>query len=157
MKLKKDLQALNRQSQDQSEQPQSEKEVLRSKERKPTSGKESKIDVNKVVLEFLHKNNYTEAFRTFKREVESKNEENKGKAVLKSLLASFDAGNGKDFFQVWDKTCREVEVDTLLRDDIGKLEFYFQIYFCIYWIHPKGKNLKVRSYFTQANTRRQNC
>lgn len=143
MKIRKDLKDMGRQSQETVGTSQGDREATRPRDRKPS--REGKIDANKVVLEYLLKNNFSNALDVFKKELSSRPDENSYRTVLKNLLTHFDAGSGKEFFQAWRKAVEEGDVDNGLKDDLAKLEFYFQIYFCIYWIHGKGMNLDVRS------------
>lgn len=141
MKIRKDMREMGRVSQDGIAGSMGDKEFNKAKEKKPS--KEARIDANKVVLEYLLKNNYQSSLETFKKELTSRTDENSYKQTIKALLHAFDTGNNKEFFFNWEKALSEGEVDETLKDDLGKLEFYFQIYFCIFWIHPKGKNLEV--------------
>lgn len=150
MKIKKDLRDMGRQSQEGILTSQSDRDMGRAREKRPS--REGKIDANKVVLEYLVKNNFQSSLETFKKELSSRTEEPSGKHVLKGLLQAFDSGNNKEFLLNWEKALSEGEVDQSLRDDLGKLEFYFQIYFCIYAIHPKGRNLDVGSILTHSKS-----
>ena len=141
MKIKKDMRDMGRQSQEYVLASQSEKDLSRAREKRPS--REGKIDANKVVLEYLVKNSYQSSLEAFKKELVSRNEDSSGRQILKSLLHAFDSGSNKEFFIHWEKSLLEGDVDSVLRDDLSKLEFYFQIYFCIYSIHPRGKNLSV--------------
>lgn len=141
MKLKKDIRELHRRSEEAEAMSQSEKE---QKMRERQGGRrEGKIDTNKVVLEYLLKNSFQGTLEKFQQELALKNEDNSSKSMTKGLVSSFDAGSAKEFFENWEKLISEAKIDHNLRDDLAKLEFYFQIYFCIHPIHPRGSNLKV--------------
>ena len=96
------------------------------------------------------KNNFVSSLEAFKKELTGRPDENTYKVTLKTLTNNFDTGNGKEFFVNWQNAVAEGDVEDVLKDDLAKLEFYFQIYFCIFWIHPKGNNLEVGSYLMKS-------
>ena len=150
MKIRKDMKDMGRYSQENVGASQGDKEMSKAREKRQS--REGKIDLNKVVLEYLLKNNFTSALEAFKKELTTRPDENAYKQTLKTLLNHFDSGNGKEFFTNWQKAVEEGDIDDALKDDLAKLEFYFQIYFCIFWIHSKGKNLEVESILTKSKS-----
>lgn len=96
-----------------------------------------------MILEYLVKNNFSSSIEVFKRELSGRSDELERKNHVKTLLHHFDNGLNKEFTSLWEKMLQETELNSNLKDDLGKLEFYFQIYFCIFWIHSKGKNMGV--------------
>ena len=145
MKLKKDIKELNRFSMENPITVPQDKDDNQGKAKERRAGKEGKIDTNKVVLEYLLKSGFNAALETFKRELTTRNESIAPKVSIKTLLAYFDAGNSKEFFIDWDKSVSEADIDDFLKVDLLKLEFYLRIYFCVFSIHSKGRNLKVGS------------
>lgn len=116
----------------------------RKVEKKPSGSREGKIDPNKVVMEYLVKQSFTQTLDVFCKELGARQEKIISKTTLKALLTAFDEGSNREFFELWNKTVNDAQIkEKGLKDDLNKLEFYFQIYFCVYWIHEKGKNLKA--------------
>ncbi len=155
MKLKKDIRELHRRSEEAEAASQSEKE-LKARDR-PAGRKEAKIDTNKVVLEYLLKNSFQGTLEKFQQELAAKKEDNGSKLLTRSLVSSFDAGSTKEFFDSWEKLLSEAVIDPNLRDDLAKLEFYFQVYFCIHAVHPRGLNLKVLATLTSKSRPRRSA
>lgn len=89
-----------------------------------------------AILDYLQKKNFNRTFEMFRTEMQ-KVKIDKGKNIshaLNALLEAFDKGNHEAFFKYW-----ELYVPYSLRNNneiCEKLEFYVEIYFVVYSIHP---------------------
>lgn len=108
-----------------------------------------KIDINKVVIEYLIKYGYNTTLDAYQKELASKTDNSNYRLHLKQMVQSFESGSNGEFFSSWNKYMSQYNTDNHISyDDINKLEFYLHIYFCIYPIHSKGSNLDVRTSIT---------
>lgn len=114
----------------------------------------AKENINNAIHEFLLKSNYLKTLMTFQEELLKNYSANKSlqmnanDAILfeEQMVEAFESGNRDIFYDKWNSF---VPVNIRFEDiNCCKLEFYLQIYFLIYQIHPLFK----KSQFLDKNT-----
>lgn len=111
-------------------------------------------NINNAIHEFLLKNNYLKTLMAFQEEllknysINKSLQMNANEAVVfeEQMLEDFETGNRDSFYEKWNSF---IPVNIRFEDiNCCKLEFYLQIYFLIYPIHPLFK----KSQFLDKNT-----
>jgi len=95
-------------------------------------------DVPSLISDFLKKKNLNKTLEIFKEEYQALNQND---SMISETLAAFDQGRCEDFFKLYEAFQRR-QPSKMPTQELDKLEFYLQVYFVVYSIHPFRKNQK---------------
>ena len=139
----------------QAPKPQQNEKSSHKKPQPPTNPKIFAMEgLNNAIHEYLLKNNYLKTLMTFQEELLKNYSLNKSLQMNptdavsfeEQMVEAFENGNRDVFYDKWNSF---VPINIRFEDmNCCKLEFYLQIYFLIYPIHPLFK----KSQFLDKNT-----